>query len=207
LIVKDWLIRKFHPLLDVSLELTNDCNMKPRCWYCYSNKRGIGYMDSDFAKHVIDQLPHHVRLGLGFGGESGLHPRFKEIAEYAADHGFRDINVYSNGLQPELYEDAPIRVVVGKKPPGIIYPSDLSIPKQYNLPETNRYCKDLYRGLVILWDGRVTVCCADLAGIMCVGNLGVVSVKDVWNGSKYRELREFGHCLKCQVYRVRQDMI
>lgn len=205
--LKDRLIRTLHPLLNVSLELTNDCNMKPRCWYCYSNKRPVGYMDPNFAKQIINQLSNRVRLGLGFGGESGLHPHFKEIALYAEKHGFRDVNVYSNGLDQTLYSGVPVRVVIGQKPPGIIYPSDLSIPKQYNLPETNRYCKDLYRGLVVLWDGRVTVCCADLAGVMCVGKLDSSSVADVWNGSKYRELRMFGHCLTCEVYRVRQDMV
>ena len=204
--MKNRLIRTLHPLLNVSLELTNDCNMKPRCWYCYSNKRPVGYMETDFAKDVINQLAHQVRLGLGFGGESGLHPHFKEIVMYAAEHGFRDVNVYSNGLAPELYKDMPVRVVTGKKPPGIIYPADLSIPRQYNLPEKNTYCKDLYRSMVVLWDKRVTVCCADLAGIMCVGSLESASVAGVWNNGLYQGLRRRGSCPRCEVYKVRQDM-
>jgi hypothetical protein len=163
-------------------------------------------MDTTFARCVIGQLDRKVRLSLSFGGESGLHPDFKEIADYAVDYGFRDVNVYSNGLQPELYEDTFVRVVKGKKPPGIIYPADLSLNTVPRLPAKNMYCKDLYRGLVVLWDKTVTVCCADLAGIMRVGSLDQDTVKSLWNGVNYQTLRERGHCPDCQVYRVRQDM-
>jgi hypothetical protein len=51
-------------------------------------------------------------------------------------------------------------------------------------------CRELWRGsLVVLWDGRVTVCCVDSEGLLQVGDANTVHLADVWNGEKMRELR------------------
>jgi len=51
-------------------------------------------------------------------------------------------------------------------------------------------CRELWRGsLVVLWDGRVTVCCVDSEGLLQVGDANAESLKDVWNGGKMREIR------------------
>ena len=51
-------------------------------------------------------------------------------------------------------------------------------------------CRELWRGsLVVLWDGRVTVCCVDSEGQLEVGDANAVPLSEVWNGERMREIR------------------
>ena len=51
-------------------------------------------------------------------------------------------------------------------------------------------CRELGRGsLVVLWDGRVTVCCVDSEGLLEVGDANATPLSEVWNGEKMRALR------------------
>ena len=52
-------------------------------------------------------------------------------------------------------------------------------------------CRELWRGtLVVLWDGRVTVCCVDSEGTLQVGDARTERLTDVWNGARMQALRE-----------------
>ena len=52
-------------------------------------------------------------------------------------------------------------------------------------------CRELWRGtLVVLWDGRVTVCCVDSEGLLQVGDARQDRLADVWNGPSMRSIRE-----------------
>jgi MoaA/NifB/PqqE/SkfB family radical SAM enzyme len=51
-------------------------------------------------------------------------------------------------------------------------------------------CRELWRGtLVVLWDGRVTVCCVDSEGLLEVGNATETPLSEVWNGERMRKIR------------------
>lgn len=51
-------------------------------------------------------------------------------------------------------------------------------------------CRELWRGtLVVLWDGRVTVCCVDSEGLLRVGDARTERLTDVWNGAAMRAIR------------------
>lgn len=51
-------------------------------------------------------------------------------------------------------------------------------------------CRELWRGtLVVLWDGRVTVCCVDSEGTLQVGDARTERLTDVWNGERMRAIR------------------
>ena len=55
-------------------------------------------------------------------------------------------------------------------------------------------CRELWRGLlVVLWDGRVSICCADYEGEEIVGDANQETLREIWNGKKMREIRLF-HC-------------
>jgi MoaA/NifB/PqqE/SkfB family radical SAM enzyme len=55
-------------------------------------------------------------------------------------------------------------------------------------------CRELWRGLlVVLWDGRVSVCCADYEGDLIVGDACTEKLADIWNGPKMRQIRLL-HC-------------
>jgi len=52
-------------------------------------------------------------------------------------------------------------------------------------------CRELWRGtLVVLWDGRVTVCCVDSEGLLDVGNANDQSLAEVWNSEPMKALRK-----------------
>ncbi len=41
----------------------------------------------------------------------------------------------------------------------------------------------------VLWDGRVSLCCADFDGRHILGDLRTSSIQDTWNGAPYRAVR------------------
>jgi MoaA/NifB/PqqE/SkfB family radical SAM enzyme len=41
----------------------------------------------------------------------------------------------------------------------------------------------------VLWDGRVSLCCADFDGHEVLGDLRTSTIKDIWNGPAYRKVR------------------
>jgi hypothetical protein len=69
-------------------------------------------------------------------------------------------------------------------------------------------CRELWRGsLVVLWDGRVTVCCVDSEGLLEIGDARETPLAALWNGEKIRELRRAhaerrfpGLCAMCGEY-------
>jgi MoaA/NifB/PqqE/SkfB family radical SAM enzyme len=199
--MQDFLIRKFHPLLNVAIEPTNDCNMN--CNYCYRKERKVGYMDFDLFTSLIDQLPQRCRVGLSFGGESILHPQFRQMVHYAAAHKFRDLNVYSNGSVD--YEGLPIRVVVNPKPPKIVFSKDFKLPAEHDLEPQYDWCRSLYCYMAILWNGDVVPCCYDVAGRKVLGNVKNKSIKTMWNDDAYKLLRSQGSCYDCELYKYVSD--
>ncbi|MBF0207268.1 MAG: radical SAM protein [Oligoflexia bacterium] len=44
--------------------------------------------------------------------------------------------------------------------------------------------------LIIWWDGRITLCCADMEGAFALGNVRYDKLQEVWNGEKLNLLRE-----------------
>jgi MoaA/NifB/PqqE/SkfB family radical SAM enzyme len=41
----------------------------------------------------------------------------------------------------------------------------------------------------VLWDGRVSLCCADFDGHEILGDLRTATIKEIWNGDLYRQAR------------------
>lgn len=186
-------------LTSVSIELTNDCNMK--CEYCFAREREVGYMTFDLFKNIVNQIPRFCRISLSFGGESGLHPDFDKMVKYAKDKGFRKMALYSNGTIP--YKNIEVRCL--PKPPSeiIIDENFKIIENKVGLKPRFSYCKSLFRTCVILWNGDVTLCCHDLKGKKVIGNIYYNSLKDIWNCDEYKKLRKKGFCDNCEVFRYK----
>lgn len=63
---------------------------------------------------------------------------------------------------------------------------DLSV----NRWDTRVYaCSQIWKILVVMWDGSATVCCADINCIINVGDAKKERIIDIWNGEKLRALR------------------
>ena len=198
----DGLKRRFlkvvHPLTTVNLELTNDCNMD--CWYCPRKKRPIGYMTMDLFKRLIHEIPESCLVGLSYGGESIVHPQFQEMAEIAHKK-FNHLRVNSNGLV-KTYPTF-IETIVLPKPPSVIFTFDqkfLSQKPDSLLPKYS-FCVAPFYSMEILWNGDVTVCCHDVAGIRVLDSVQDRSVLEVWNGEAYKHLRKVGYCEGCELFR------
>jgi radical SAM protein with 4Fe4S-binding SPASM domain len=52
------------------------------------------------------------------------------------------------------------------------------------------YCPAPNEQFVILWDGRVTVCCTDYEGTLSMGSVKEQSIADIWTGPRWRHMRE-----------------
>jgi len=80
----------------IHINVTNKCQMEPRCYGCYA-QHGKKFMSVKDFKNIIDKCikygVHSVTLG---GGEPLLHPKLKSIVKYAADR--INIGVTTNGL-------------------------------------------------------------------------------------------------------------
>ena len=57
----------------------------------------------------------------------------------------------------------------------------------------NKYrltCKKSFGCLTIQWNGDMVICCRDFDGVTKIGNILTDKIVDIWNGQKYREIRQ-----------------
>ena len=76
--------------------------------------------------------------------------------------------------------------------------------KEYKIPSTNETrfthkrfnqtniapCTQLWKWMVVYWDGSVVLCCADMFSQSVIGDLKSNSIAEVWNGSYMKNMRE-----------------
>lgn len=55
--------------------------------------------------------------------------------------------------------------------------------------DVNYPCYRPWLTFTILWDGRVSLCCADFDGKIILGDLNTSSIRDIWNAEPYRNAR------------------
>lgn len=55
--------------------------------------------------------------------------------------------------------------------------------------DVNFPCYRQWLTFTALWDGRVSLCCADLDGRVVLGDLNTQSIAEIWNGEPYRLVR------------------
>jgi len=128
-IYKNSLLRKmvYPDLKNAYLEVTNKCNLQ--CKMCiYSKlKQTTGYMSRKMFEACVDQLSEMgvENLYLHFGGESLIHPDFKQFLKYAIikrDQGkIRSVSWIDNGM---LFNQAMSDLVVDLKVDSIGFSID-----------------------------------------------------------------------------------
>lgn len=80
---------------------------------------------------------------------------------------------------------------------------DVSVPNVHNwggviqkngtlndLKMTRYPCKELFRTMMVFYDGSVSICCAVFDDNMNMGNIHKQPLKDIWNNSEYQLLRK-----------------
>ena len=88
----------------VNVDLTNRCNM--RCPICFANANASGTLceiSLDQLRSMLDVVqnvkPRHASCLQFAGGEPTVHPDFIEAVRLAAERGFAQVQVASNGLR------------------------------------------------------------------------------------------------------------
>ena len=69
-------------------------------------------------------------------------------------------------------------------------------------------CSKLWNRMAVYWDGRVTLCCADVDGAFVLGDLNHQSIQEIWNSKrllgvqklhKMKRYQDVPLCAKCDV--------
>jgi MoaA/NifB/PqqE/SkfB family radical SAM enzyme len=55
--------------------------------------------------------------------------------------------------------------------------------------DVNYPCYRPWLTFTVLWDGRVSLCCADFDGKIILGDLNTSSIREIWNAEPYRDAR------------------
>lgn len=55
--------------------------------------------------------------------------------------------------------------------------------------DVNYPCYRPWLTFTVLWDGRVSLCCADFDGREVLGDLRTATIQEIWNNERYREVR------------------
>ena len=55
--------------------------------------------------------------------------------------------------------------------------------------DVNYPCYRPWLTFTVLWDGRVSLCCADFDGKIILGDLNTHSIAEIWNAEAYRDVR------------------
>jgi radical SAM protein with 4Fe4S-binding SPASM domain len=55
--------------------------------------------------------------------------------------------------------------------------------------EINFPCYRMWQTFTVLWDGRVSLCCADFDGKHILGDMRTQSIREIWNAPAYRDVR------------------
>jgi Radical SAM superfamily/Iron-sulfur cluster-binding domain len=55
--------------------------------------------------------------------------------------------------------------------------------------DVNYPCYRPWLTFTVLWDGRVSLCCADFDGRTILGDLNTSCIRDIWNAQLYRDVR------------------
>jgi MoaA/NifB/PqqE/SkfB family radical SAM enzyme len=55
--------------------------------------------------------------------------------------------------------------------------------------DVNYPCYRPWLTFTVLWDGRVSLCCADFDGHTILGDMNTSSIKEIWNNDLYRSVR------------------
>jgi radical SAM protein with 4Fe4S-binding SPASM domain len=72
-------------------------------------------------------------------------------------------------------------------------------------------CNHLWEEMIVLYDGRVTVCCESYDGQILVGDVTRQSLREIWVSPEYQRLRnlhrqgracEIPHCSTCRYYAI-----
>lgn len=165
-------------------------------------------------RYAREKLPN-ARMHLYTNGTLLTIEKFVEIIQYLDELVIdnydcdlkliapcKDISVYCD-KHPELKKKVTI---VLRRPDEVLSNRGGDAPNRKDIPNlSNVRCVLPYLQLIIRPDGKLSLCCCDPFGKNTLGDLNKDSLIDIWNGEKYKSVREalyigrkqWEHCAKC----------
>jgi radical SAM protein with 4Fe4S-binding SPASM domain len=107
-----------------------------------------------------------------------------------------------------LKDNCPCRVVLKPTIKDMYWDK---FPDTFDIVPVER-CTQANRSMYILWDGKVTICCHDIACEMAFGNISTNGLIGTWNSSEYIKIRtniinsKFEYlllCKKCHLWQTK----
>lgn len=165
-------------------------------------------------KYARMKLPD-ARIHLFTNGTLLTVERFKEIIQYldelVIDNYDCDLKLIEPCIDIAAYCDKHPELkkkvtIVLRKPDEVLSNRGGDAPNRKDIPELgNVRCALPYQQIIIRPDGKISLCCCDPLGKNTLGDLNKETLIEIWNGEKYRKVREalyigrkqWAHCAKC----------
>lgn len=96
-------------------------------------------------------------------------------------------NEHEIGLAREMAVAIGFHFLV--KPFAVTDASLVPLNPEYQRKLHIKPCQDIYRAIFVYWNGDVVPCCYDQEGKAIVGNLATRTLREIWDGPAYVELR------------------
>ena len=224
----------YEVVLTISDECNRKCSFCPR-GYGYKSPYKNHFMSLDLIKKLCNDLgkDYTGMISMSGFGEPLLHPQFKEIIKIIKDLCPKsNINVITNGDDIDVlkdidgifvefsmysqYSEEKMNEIKSLKCKYIIKDVEHKDKNYFNnragnagkiVKEPLQQCCNLpFYKMSIDSEGNIIPCCSDWGRENIFGNIKSDNIYDVWNNSKYTELRNnlilgkrCGLCSKCDI--------
>ena len=140
------------------------------------------------------EIHKKVRIGSDF---DAVKDNVKQLAEMKKELKLKKPNIRVQILTMDDVTDKIVKDGINMWEPIVDYVNVASISTAGgqvddlgSTREKKKYCKEIWTNMIMLWNGDVTVCCADHDARLKVGNILEESIEDIWNGERYQRIRE-----------------
>jgi radical SAM protein with 4Fe4S-binding SPASM domain len=163
--------------------------------------RGILHAGVDLGDHIIfsvlgyskdvherimkgihhDRVWNNISSFVAIRKSLGMHAPILEIVFYSMPEN-------------KAEKDSLIRYWTGRVDHVRIVPKVSSSFRDYKkpvrgAPQQKKPCPNIWERMTVMWNGDVTICCADVDGEYVLGNLASYSIREIWNCEKLVALK------------------
>jgi MoaA/NifB/PqqE/SkfB family radical SAM enzyme len=185
----------------VQIESTNICNAK--CVFCPRDEmhRRQGIMSMELFRKIVDECAElgitHVRMHNY--GEAFIDRKLVEkvianierIVRLRRETGRRRPKLILSFVRQNNSADEQAFIEHWSTVADKIHVTDLHnwAGTLNTESDVNYPCYRPWLTFTVLWDGRVSLCCADFDGKTILGDLNTHSIAEIWNAQPYRDVR------------------
>jgi len=118
-------------MVEVTIEITQFCEVKPLCIYCSTNASTEGkHLPFKVIKQFLDSIKNITRLNIS-GGEPLAHPEFYKILKYC-ETKTTNVWIYTNAIKQIIFNSDIIKELQVEANVCIVPGKEVYIPKNVN---------------------------------------------------------------------------